>query len=106
MTHTLPATAIEAATPVLPKRTLWRTLGVLIVGLAMLPSDAVAGAADAPAIAAWASCAWGSADCNVCVADAAGAIGRLRSAGDGLAFKMNGAPDVSLFQHWEGSLGE
>ena len=42
MTHTPPATAIEAATPVRPKRTLWRTLGVLIVGLAMLPSYAVA----------------------------------------------------------------
>jgi hypothetical protein len=44
----------------------------------------------------------GSADCNVCVADATAAIGRLRSHGDGLGFRMNGTPDVSLFQHWEG----
>jgi hypothetical protein len=62
----------------------------------------VAAAADAPPIAAFAPCAWGSADCNVCVADAVGSIGRLRSHGDAMGFHMNDFPDVQLTKHWQG----
>jgi hypothetical protein len=62
----------------------------------------VAAAADAPPIAAWPSCPWDSADCNVCVADAADSIQRLRSHGDASGFHMNGAPDVEFDHHWQG----
>jgi len=58
--------------------------------------------ADAPPITAFGPCAWGSADCNVCVGDAVGSIRRLRNHGDAMGFQMNGTPDVEFDHHWQG----
>ncbi len=79
------------------------TLGwVLALTLLVLCSTASTQAADAPPLAAWGTCAWGSDDCNVCVPDAADAIHRLRDHGDILGFHMNGSPDVDFSHHWQG----
>jgi len=58
--------------------------------------------AEAPALTAYTGCAWGSDDCNPCVPDAVDAIRRLRDHGDPMGFRMNGAPDVDVFHHWQG----
>ena len=82
--------------------------GVMKQSVAVLAFTAIvlvamtAAAAGAPPIAAFAPCAWGSADCNVCVADAADSVNRLRSHGDAMGFQMNGAPDVQFDHHWQG----
>jgi hypothetical protein len=70
--------------------------------LLVLCSTVSTQAADAPPLAAWETCDWGSDDCNVCVPDAVDGIRRLRDHGDILGFHMNGSPDVDLSHHWQG----
>ena len=73
-------------------------LAVVAVSLFM-PRTVVA---QTPTIAAFSPCAWGSADCNACVADPVWSVQRLRSHGDAMGFHMNGTPDVDLLHHWQG----
>ena len=73
-------------------------LAVVAVSLFM-PRTVVA---QTPPIAAFSPCAWGSADCNACVADPVWSVQRLRSHGDAMGFHMNGTPDVDLLHHWQG----
>ena len=75
---------------------------LVLATVALAASSLAAQTASAPPIAAFAPCPWGSPDCNVCVADVVGAISQLRTHGDAMGFHMNGAPDVTLFDHWEG----
>ncbi len=79
-----------------------KLLAPLLVLIALPFFARVVVSADTPQLAAWAPCPWGSADCNACVADAVGAINRLRSHGDALGFHMNGTPDVTFGKHWQG----
>lgn len=74
---------------------------LLLVGLLLGPQPAEAGTI-APPLTADTACPWGSDDCNVCVPDAVNSIGILRDHGDPMGFHMNGAPDVSAFNHWQG----
>jgi len=60
-----------------------------------------AGAA-APALAGKTTCPYGAADCNRCVADVVDSMNRLRTHGDVLGYRMNGAADVDSFHHWQG----
>ena len=73
-------------------------LAVVAVSLFM-PRTVVA---QTPPIAAFSPCAWGSADCNACVADPVWSVQHLRSHGDAMGFHMNGTPDVDLLHHWQG----
>ncbi len=73
-----------------------------LVGSLGGPMAGRAHAADAPPLSAFAPCAWGSDDCNVCVADPVAAIQSLRDHGDILGFHMNSAPDVTASKHWQG----
>src|SRR5688572_4709084 len=77
---------------------VWATV-LAIVALPMFVP--LAAEAAAPPLAA-APCPYGSDDCNACVADAVGAINRLRSHGDAMGFHMNGTPDVTFSKHWQG----
>ena len=56
----------------------------------------------APVLQGRTNCPWGSPDCNPCVPDVLGSMGRLRSHGDILGFHMNGAADVTVSHHWQG----
>ena len=56
----------------------------------------------APVLQGRTNCAWGSPDCNPCVPDVLGSMARLRSHGDILGFRMNGAADVTVGHHWQG----
>jgi hypothetical protein len=78
---------------------LWIPVFTLLALQAVWPAPA---AAQAPPLAAFAPCPWGSADCNVCVADAVDAITSLRRHGDAMGFHMNGTPDVEFDHHWQG----
>jgi hypothetical protein len=78
---------------------LWISVLAVVALQAVWPSPA---SAQAPLLAAAAPCPWGSADCNVCVADAGGAISSLRRHGDAMGFHMNGTPDVEFAHHWQG----
>jgi hypothetical protein len=73
-----------------------------LVALVLLRLAPPTNAADAPPLQGWGPCAWGSADCNVCVPDAVDAVNRLRDHGDIMGFHMNGAPDVTMSKHWQG----
>jgi hypothetical protein len=98
---TLTAAGKENPPPSAPRAgRLVLVLSSLIV--ALLTPFVRAQAAEAPALTAWTPCDWGSADCNVCVADAVGAIESLRAHGDAMGFHMNGASDPTLLNHWEG----
>ncbi len=48
------------------------------------------------------ACAWGSPDCNPCVADVAASVRSLRNRGDILGFYKGPAPDPKLLKHWQG----
>ncbi len=74
----------------------------VLTSVALAASRLGAQSPTAPPIRAFAPCPWGSADCNVCVADVVGAVSRLRTRGDAMGFHMRGAPDVTLVDHWEG----
>ena len=74
----------------------------VFTSMALSASGLGAQSPTAPPIRALAPCPWGSADCNVCVADVVAAVSSLRTRGDAMGFHMNGAPDVTLVNHWEG----
>ena len=78
---------------------LWIPVLTVLALQAVWPAPA---AAQAPPLAAFAPCPWGSTDCNVCVADAVDAITSLRRHGDAMGFHMNGTPDVEFDHHWQG----
>jgi len=74
-------------------------LTLLAAGLA---ADRAAADAPAPPLLGKTDCPWGAPDCNRCVEDVVDATHRLRSHGDTLGFRMNGAADVDTFHHWQG----
>lgn len=72
--------------------------------LALLWSGFAAGQAGAaaPVLAGKTACPYGASDCNPCVANVVDAMNRLRTHGDVLGYRMNGAADVTSFNHWQG----
>jgi hypothetical protein len=79
-----------------------RRLGAIVLLAALTMSAGPVLAASAPPLLGHGACAWGSDDCNVCVADVVDSVARLRNHGDILGFHMNGFPDPSMSRHWEG----
>jgi len=60
-----------------------------------------AGAA-APVLTGKTTCPYGATDCNPCAANVVDSMNRLRTHGDTLGYRMNGAADVDAFHHWQG----
>jgi hypothetical protein len=53
-------------------------------------------------IRGYTSCPWGSPECSPCVPDVHAALSTLRTHGDVAGFNLGPAPDVNVYEHWQG----